>query len=95
LSDILRNVTFNTIYKAKSLVLSKCLSFQRPQLYNTLFTIFKIKNKIVTQYLNSKITFISERYNYNLRNCRDFDIKFSRYDIKARFIHLQVTLIER
>jgi hypothetical protein len=33
LSDILRNVTFNTIYKAKSLALSKCLSFQRPQLY--------------------------------------------------------------
>jgi hypothetical protein len=34
LSDILRNVTFNTIYKAKSLALSKCLSFQRPRLYN-------------------------------------------------------------
>jgi hypothetical protein len=33
LSDILRNVTFNTIDKAKSLALSKCLSFQRPQLY--------------------------------------------------------------
>jgi hypothetical protein len=29
LSDILRNVT----YKAKSLALSKCLSFQHPQLY--------------------------------------------------------------
>jgi hypothetical protein len=35
LSGILRNVTFNTIYKAKSLALSKCLSFQRPQLYKT------------------------------------------------------------
>jgi hypothetical protein len=34
LSDISRNVTFSTIYKAKSLALSKCLSFQRPQLYS-------------------------------------------------------------
>jgi hypothetical protein len=32
-SDILRNVTFNPIYKAESLALSKCLSFQRRQLY--------------------------------------------------------------
>jgi hypothetical protein len=33
IANILKNVTFNTIYKAKSLALSKCLSFQRPQLY--------------------------------------------------------------
>jgi hypothetical protein len=53
-------------------------------MYNTLLTIFKIKNKIVPQYLYSKIKFISERQNYNLRNCKDFDIKFSRYDIKYK-----------
>jgi hypothetical protein len=33
------NVTFNIIYKAKSLALSKCLSFQRPQLYLPTFFI--------------------------------------------------------
>jgi hypothetical protein len=36
--------------------------------------------------LYSKIKFITERQNYNLRNCRDFDIKFSRYDIKYKGI---------
>jgi hypothetical protein len=58
-------------------------------MYNTLLTIFKIKNKIVPQYLYSKIKFISERQNYNLRNCRDFDIKFSRYDIKYKSIYYE------
>jgi hypothetical protein len=53
-------------------------------MYNTLFTIFEIKNKIVPQYLYSKIKFISERQNYNLRNCRDFDKECSRYGIKYR-----------
>jgi hypothetical protein len=43
---------------------------------------FHFKNKIVPQYLYCKIKFISERQNYNLRNCRNFDIKFSRYDIR-------------
>jgi hypothetical protein len=42
LSDILRNVT----YKAKSLALSKCLSFQRPQLYiiHLIILIFTYQN---------------------------------------------------
>jgi hypothetical protein len=44
-------------------------------MYNTLFSICKIKNKILRQYLYSKIMFISDRQNYNLRNCRDFDIR--------------------
>jgi hypothetical protein len=67
-------------------------------IYNKLLTIFKIKNKIVPQYLYSKIKFISERQNYNLRNCRlklfkifHFDIKFSRYDINCSYNRLKLS----
>jgi hypothetical protein len=50
--------------------------------YNTLVTIYKIKNKLMPNYLSSKVTYNSNLHRYSLRNNNMFKIDICRTNRK-------------